>query len=422
MPTFQPNLSWTNGCATDGRLFYFLCRKEGHVKPCPKVVGRKFPSAKDRERFIAEHNATYHTDFGRSTRPALVMDDGERIILAHEAIERYGAELNQRERNRTLDPATVIDYNNALAKLRQHIDPALDLERFNRSAALSYINARRAEGNGGSRIRRELNMIHRVAAFSGVRLNWTMEILEERHGDVLRAERRERKPITIQDALRWFGCMTDPERTAGLTKLMTGVRNEELFAQRVGDVRVPDGGWFVELHVKFRGRRRVHWQPLPASLLARLSMLCEGRDGDDLLFTTTSGLPLTEEAISYRLMVASQKAGLACACEEPSWDDGWCVSCNLRRPIKSWGFLRHMAITWLVYKLGPREAQEYIGHSSVTMTERYNRPELFAEIGLALKEQRRAAAGAMGELVGPIDPLDSTITIGPPRGLKRRPR
>lgn len=161
---------------------------------------------------------------------------------------------------------------------------------------------------------------------------------------------------------------------------MAGPRMSELRALRVRDVdfqaqRVrfvqgyTDDGGFAS--VKGHELRSV---PLPASLAARLRPFCEGREGDELVFRPERGAAaICGSALYRRFIEAADRAGL--------------------RRIR-FHDLRHSFGTQAIQRFDIYTVQRWLGHKSITTTEKYLHYREDADAAQAMDDLWSAPASA----------------------------
>ncbi len=137
-----------------------------------------------------------------------------------------------------------------------------------------------------------------------------------------------------------------------------GARLSEIRALKVSDVdfavdviRLEDG---YTTHGGFAGNkgRRTRLVPMSANVRRVLWPLCEGKDGDELVFQRKSkpGEPICGSDLYRRFLSACKRAGL---------------------PRLSFHELRHTFGTLAIRKFKIHEIQRMMGHRHITTTERY---------------------------------------------------
>lgn len=385
MSSYPKGLSWSDGYAFDGTFHYFVCQKSGH-----KRIAVRDTDGKLMRETIRDHNNIFHT-IARKLLPAAALRAGAAtIITLGDILENYERETDTQDARREITAGTVRDRVQCIKNLRTYLPFVIPLsteaESFGRTAALNYVRERRARSTtGGHRPKRELAVLARAAGYAGVRFKWELFRLN------IKTAKMARRKFKIQEVLSWIQALPEPHKTILMMKFRTGAHNVELATQTVGMVKFADGGWFIDVRKKKAGEIRRHWQRLSQEALDDLRPFCAGKTQDALLFTRPDGRRIDDVWMQYQLKKASVIVGLGCACSDQQ--------CDKPKEIRSYGFLRRMVATYLVWKMGTEEAKRFIGHDSVTTTERYNSPEEFEEIGLALNNETQRAADVMELLV-----------------------
>jgi integrase len=223
----------------------------------------------------------------------------------------------------------------------------------------------------GARIIKELKALQTALRYSGVPFTWHIKFNE------IRPEKRERRTYDKDTVRRFISAMPagSVERAFTITKIRTGMRNEELFDLRVKNVRVEN----MEFQFLLRNKQnpKVHILPVVQDVIELLAPLLAGKGLEDHVFLL-DGRPLAESSLRKRFIRASYMVAKT-ADELPgdvvnvtTYTEAAKLGRLARPPITSVGGLRHANITASTERTSNiQRVSAVIGHSSVKTTELY---------------------------------------------------
>lgn len=293
---FPSKLRFRERRAEQSGRHFFDCTRRGHAPGEPRTR-KAFASHRARETYITRHDALYHdrllanrlgVDFGPT------LDVAVKAFLAH--IERLHAEGKR-------DHKTVTYYSGICAKLLEHFGDDTLLATIGRRAGLAYAKLRKDGGSSskGERFVKELKVVRRLQKFMDVPVAWEIP------RDDIAPVHEEREPIGLDDIRDFLRAMKPEsvEYAFATTKLITMLRNEELYAADVGDVH--GDTLTYRLRNKQTGGKITRVTFLPERLAVLLAGWVKGRAASAPLFHI-EGRRLSPASLRKRFLRASERA------------------------------------------------------------------------------------------------------------------
>lgn len=291
-------LTWKDRRADTGGEYFFDCVRSGH-KPGQKRVRRSFADRRSRETYITRHDAHYHDEFLAASMGI------ERSPSLGDTVADFMQHIRELERDGKRDHKTVIYYRDICEKLIAHFGHDTPLATIGRRAGLQYTKDRRDAGSTsqGARFVKELKVVRRLQKFAGLTVVWELPTED------ISPVKNRRESIPIEDIRDFLAAMPQgsAERAFTLTKFLTMLRNEELYAANVGDVDLEGKVLEYCLRNKQTGEKSRHVTHLPDSLVAELRPWVEKRKADAPLFHL-EGRRLGPWSLRKRFIAAGKKA------------------------------------------------------------------------------------------------------------------
>lgn len=258
-------------------MFFFDCTRSHHP-PGQRRIKRTFSNRRDRETYITRHDAKYH-DAMLAAR--LGIEYGPTL---GEAVGDFLAHMQKLFRDGKRDKKTMKYYRGICAKLVAHFGSRAPLDSIGRRAMLTFAAAEKKNGSqsNGDRFVKAAKVVKRIQKFAEVMVSWEIPTAD------ISPSHRTRESIPIEDIRDFLRAMPEDsvERVFAMTKFVTMMRNEELYAADVGDVTENDDGsgeLAYTLRNKQTGEKIAHVTHLPAVLMAALRPWLD-RDPSEPLF------------------------------------------------------------------------------------------------------------------------------------------
>jgi integrase len=263
------------------------------------------------------------------------------------------------------DWKTVKDYRDIRARLTEVFGAGRSLETIDLSAARSYVNRRLTgsiEYNGrrvrtsGARVLKELKFLERLARESSVILKWsTKKHFEDDLTDEVGKTTRKKRAVTPEQVVAFIQNLSGAARAFVITKVLTVMRNEELYNLRVGDVDLQAD---LIHYIALAKRKRIATVAiLPPEVRDAVLPLMKGRPADGWLFTC-EGRKVQQSSFRKQFLKASKAAAL-----------GEALGLGEDQELGGVSWIRHAVMTALRPRIGVDAVSKYANHSSVTVTE-----------------------------------------------------
>jgi integrase len=375
--------------------WWFVCQRRH--KSGRRVVQALGSHRRDAQVARQEHDAVHHPSVGMR-RAGIFSHVADMALLPSpsEAFARYQEHIQEFVDAGRKSDRTRLHYDQARKFLFHPDSPffrVLHADDLTQPLVDRYVAWRlRAGKTKGARLIKELKALQTALRYSSIPVTWQI-----RFGEI-RPEKRERRTYDKDTVRRFINAMPagSVERAFTITKIRTGMRNEELFDLRVKNVRVEE----MEFQFLLRNKQspRVHILPVVPDVIALLAPLLKGKGPEGHVFLL-DGIPLREWSLRKRFIRASYV--VAKGADELPGDvvnlTTYAEAAKQGRlatpPITSVGGLRHANITASTERTSNiQRVSAVIGHSSVRTTERYIIPT--AEEVAARRAVAEAAAEA----------------------------
>jgi integrase len=352
---FPSGLKFRDRLADRDGVFFFLCQRSDEHPPGRPRTRESFTNRTDRERYVLRHDALYHDELLEHE----IRGDAREVPLLGEVILAYLERMDAAVRAGDNDPKTQDFYRKASARLLRHLGADTQVDRIDTEAIMRYDRARRTEKGSttkGALIKKDVSALGTMMRAYGIAPAWVLG------RGAIRAKRRPKAPIGV-DTIVWFiqaMKVGSIERDVTTFKIVTGIRNEELYALNVGDVSL------TRREVEFRLRNKQgdfeqHVIYLNDDALEIVTRRVRDRSQHSPLFTL-NGRRLTYSSLRKRFLAASKRATVARRKEDP-YAPEICITAI--------GQFRHEAATEVLARLGDvRVVQGQLGHTSQLTTER----------------------------------------------------
>jgi integrase len=334
-----------------GRLI-FRCRRGSHGE-----ITRTFDTLEEAKRFRTSHDVEQHGENAPVAyrRSATIGSAADELLDHLELLVARGKK----------DGKTLKDYRDLRSRLTEIFGVDRALETIDLAAARHYVRQRLTRGieyNGrlvrtsGARVLKELKFLERLARDSNISFGWSAK---KHFEDDLKEERRDatsgRRAIPAEKLVRFIASLGGVARAFVVTKVLTGMRNEELYNLRVGDVDFESG---VIRYIARAKRKRIAAVALITPEVGEvLAPLAQGSESDAWLFTCR-GRKVQQSSFRKQFLKASAEAGISVAADLTEGAGVGGVA-----------WIRHAVMTAIRPRVGVDAVSKYANHSSVTVTE-----------------------------------------------------
>lgn len=387
---FPAKLRFRDRRAEHASVAFFDCTRKGHPPGEPRTR-KAFKTRHARETFITRHDALFHD---RLLASRLGVDIGPALGIACSAFMEHIRDLAARGKR---DHKTVRYYAGICEKLTEHFGEDTPLSSIGRKAGIEYAKRRRKAGSvsQGERFIKELKVVRRLQKFMDVNVAWEIP------RDDIAPVHEEKEPIGLDDVRDFLRAMKPDsvEYAFATAKLITMLRNEELYAANVGDLRQGESGaeLIYRLRNKQTGAKIMRVTFIPERLAALLSSWAAGRKADAPLFHI-EGRRLGPSSLRKRFLRASERATKerAAAFEAQRPDSGHSSGATVS--ITSIGQFRHEGSTIAHDELASiAPISEQLGHTTEATFQRHYK---LRQRKKAMAQSRAVTEAVEGKLGG----------------------